>query len=73
KVFSKIALIISLIGNAICVFGALMIGAKNILQKSFFTLIMVGIIGTIVSLLVYFFIMVIIEISLKSQKLEFII
>ena len=35
KVFSKIALIISLIGNAICVFGALMIGAKNILQKSF--------------------------------------
>ena len=35
KVFSKIVLIISLIGNAICVFGALMIGAKNILQKSF--------------------------------------
>lgn len=67
KVFSKIALIISLIGNAICVFGALMIGAKKHFTEELFTLIMVGIIGTIVSLLIYFFIMVIIEISLNLK------
>lgn len=44
-----------------------MIGAKKHFTEELFTLIMVGIIGTIVSLLIYFFIMVIIEISLNLK------
>ncbi len=67
KMVSKIVLIISLIGYAICTFGALIVGFNTHFSEELFTLIVVGIIGTIVSLLAYFFVMVIIEISLSLK------